>query len=57
MIISGESRYVACYRVSTGQYTESGLGLEWQQAQVRDYVAANHGRLVGEYSDDVRSKE
>jgi DNA invertase Pin-like site-specific DNA recombinase len=53
MITSGERRYVAYYRVSTGQQRESGLGLESQQAQVHDYVAASHGLLVGEYSETV----
>jgi DNA invertase Pin-like site-specific DNA recombinase len=47
---------VAYYRVSTGQQRESGLGLESQQAQVRGYVAANHGRLVGEYSETVSGR-
>jgi DNA invertase Pin-like site-specific DNA recombinase len=57
MITSGEGRYVAYYRVSTGQQRESGLGLESQQAQVRDYVAANHGCLVGEYSETVSGRK
>ena len=56
MISSGEGRYVAYYRVSTGQQRESGLGLESQQAQVRDYVAANQGRLVGEYSETMSGR-
>jgi DNA invertase Pin-like site-specific DNA recombinase len=47
---------VAYYRVSTGQQRESGLGLESQQAQVRDYVAANQGRLVGEYSETMSGR-
>ena len=57
MITSGLGRYVAYYRVSTGQQSESGLGLESQQAQVRDYVAANHGRLIGEYSETVSGRK
>ena len=57
MITSGGGRYVAYYRVSTGQQSESGLGLESQQAQVRDYVAANHGCLVGEYSETVSGRK
>jgi DNA invertase Pin-like site-specific DNA recombinase len=44
-------RYVAYYRVSTGQQRESGLGLDSQQAQVRHYVIINSGRLVGEFSE------
>ena len=47
---------MAYYRVSTGQQSESGLGLESQQAQVRDYVAANNGRLVGEYSETMSGR-
>jgi DNA invertase Pin-like site-specific DNA recombinase len=43
MIAGVERRYVAYYRASTGQQRESGLGLESQRGQVRDYVKANHG--------------
>ena len=56
MIAGGERRYVAYYRVSTGQQRESGLGLNPQQAQVRDYVKANHGRLIGEYSETLSGR-
>jgi DNA invertase Pin-like site-specific DNA recombinase len=52
-----ERRYVAYYRVSTGQQRESGLGLEAQRAQVRDYVTANHGRLIGEHSEAVSGRK
>lgn len=52
-----ERRYVAYYRVSTGQQRESGLGLESQRAQVRDYVIANQGRLIGEYSETVSGRK
>ncbi len=55
-MIAGERRYVAYYRVSTGQQRESGLGLESQRAQVRDYVTANHGRLIGEYSETLSGR-
>jgi DNA invertase Pin-like site-specific DNA recombinase len=54
---SDEGRYVAYYRVSTDQQRESGLGLESQQAQVREYVAAKHGCLVGEYSETVSGRK
>ena len=57
MIAAGERRYVAYYRVSTGQQRESGLGLESQQAQVRDYLSANHGRLIGEYLETVSGRK
>jgi DNA invertase Pin-like site-specific DNA recombinase len=56
MITSGEGRYVAYYRVSTGRQRESGLGLESQQAHIRDYVAANNGCLVGEYSETMSGR-
>jgi DNA invertase Pin-like site-specific DNA recombinase len=56
MIAGGERRYVAYYRVSTGQQRDSGLGLESQQTQVRDYVTANHGRLIGEYSETLSGR-
>ena len=57
MIAGGERRYVAYYRVSTGQQRESGLGLESQRGQVRDYVKANHGHLIGEYSETLSGRE
>src|SRR5208337_3660487 len=43
--------YVGYYRVSTDKQLFSGLGLDAQRAQVREYVSAKHGRLVGEYSE------
>ena len=49
--------YVAYYRVSTGQQRESGLGLDAQRAQVRDYVVANGGRLVGEFSEAMSGRK
>ena len=52
-----ERRYAAYYRVSTGQQRELGLGLESQRAQVRDYVIANQGRLIGEYSETVSGRK
>ena len=51
-----EHRYVAYYRVSTGQQEESGLGRESQQAQVREYVIANSGHLVGEFSETASGR-
>jgi DNA invertase Pin-like site-specific DNA recombinase len=56
MTMSIERRYVAYYRVSTGQQRESGLGLESQQAQVREYVAAHRGCLVGEFSETMSGR-
>ena len=57
MTAGGERRYVAYYRVSTGQQRESCLGLEAQQTQVRDYVTANGGRLIGEYSETASGRK
>jgi resolvase-like protein len=57
MITSCERRYVAYYRVSTGKQGETGLGLESQQAQVRDYVTANQGGLIAECSETVSGRK
>jgi DNA invertase Pin-like site-specific DNA recombinase len=43
-------RYVAYYRVSTDRQGRSGLGLEAQQATVREFVNG-HGELVEEYTE------
>jgi DNA invertase Pin-like site-specific DNA recombinase len=56
MTAESERRYVAYYRVSTGQQRESGLGLESQQTQVRDYIIANGGCLVGEFSETASGR-
>jgi DNA invertase Pin-like site-specific DNA recombinase len=56
MVPENEQRYVAYYRVSTGQQEESGLGLESQREQVRDYVVANPGRLIAEYSETASGR-
>jgi DNA invertase Pin-like site-specific DNA recombinase len=56
MIEGSERRYVGYYRASTDQQRESGLGLESQQAQVRDYVIANSGHLVGEFSETASGR-
>jgi DNA invertase Pin-like site-specific DNA recombinase len=56
MVPESERRYVAYYRVSTGQQEESGLGLESQRAQVRDYVVENPGRLIAEYSETASGR-
>jgi DNA invertase Pin-like site-specific DNA recombinase len=57
MTPESKHRYVAYYRVSTGQQRESGLGLDSQQAQVREYVIANGGRLVGEFWETVSGRK
>ena len=49
--------FVAYYRVSTGRQAESGLGLDAQRAAVSDYVTANYGRLVSEFSETVSGRK
>jgi DNA invertase Pin-like site-specific DNA recombinase len=44
-------RYVAYYRVSTGQQDRFGFSIEAQQATVRDYVAGNAGQIVAEFAE------
>lgn len=43
--------YVAYYRVSTQKQGESGLGLEAQQASVRQFLASRGGTLVAEFTE------
>ncbi len=49
--------FVGYYRVSTGKQYFSGLGLDAQRADVRNYVGANHGRLIGEYSETASGRK
>lgn len=42
-------KIVAYYRVSTKKQSESGLGLEGQQAAVSDYTNQHDGNLIAEY--------
>jgi len=49
--------FVAYYRVSTGRQAESGLGIDAQRAAVFDYVTANEGSLVAEFSETVSGRK
>ena len=46
-----EGKFIAYYRVSTAKQGRSGLGLEGQQAAVRDYLNGGHWDLVGEITE------
>lgn len=47
---------VAYYRVSTAEQGHSGLGLEAQEAIVRQFVAARGWKLIGEHRDIASGK-
>jgi DNA invertase Pin-like site-specific DNA recombinase len=44
-------RYVAYYRMSTSKQARASFSLEAQQAAIANYVAANPGKLIAEYSE------
>jgi DNA invertase Pin-like site-specific DNA recombinase len=46
-----EGRFIAYYRVSTAQQGRSGLGLEAQQAAVRDYLNGGRWELLREFTE------
>ena len=50
-------RYVAYYRVSTIQQGQFGFGIEAQRAAVQDYVAANPGSVVAEFSEVMSGRK
>jgi DNA invertase Pin-like site-specific DNA recombinase len=50
-------RYVAYYRVSTGQQGRFGFSIEAQRAAVEDYVAANPGVIVAELSEVMSGRK
>ena len=46
-------RFVAYYRVSTGRQGSSGLGIDAQRALVREFLTANEGCLLAEFSEPL----
>jgi len=49
-------RYVAYYRVSTGQQERFGLSIESQRATVQSYVANNAGAVIAEFSEAMSGR-
>lgn len=54
--IAPSRRYVAYYRVSTGQQGRFGFSIEAQRAAVQDYAAGNRGILVAEFSETISGR-
>jgi DNA invertase Pin-like site-specific DNA recombinase len=50
-------RYVAYYRVSTVQQGQFGFGIEAQRVAVQDYIAANPGLVVAEFSEVMSGRK
>lgn len=50
-------RCVSYYRVSTVKQGRSGLGLEAQQAAVRDYLRRHDGESIADYVDVESGKK
>jgi DNA invertase Pin-like site-specific DNA recombinase len=50
------SRFVAYYRVSTGQQASSGLGIDAQREAIHEFLAGNGGRLLAEFSESVSGR-
>jgi DNA invertase Pin-like site-specific DNA recombinase len=49
-------RYVAYYRVSTGQQGRFGFSVEAQRAALQDYFASNPGVVVAEFSETMSGR-
>jgi DNA invertase Pin-like site-specific DNA recombinase len=56
-ILPSSRHAVALYRVSTAEQGHSGLGLEAQQASVRDFITAQGWTPIGEFSDIASGKD
>jgi DNA invertase Pin-like site-specific DNA recombinase len=50
-------RYVAYYRVSTVQQGQFGFSIEAQRAAVQDYIAANPGLVIAEFSEVMSGRK
>lgn len=50
-------RFIAYYRVSTGRQASSGLGIDAQRASVWEFLAANEGRLLAEFSETISGRK
>lgn len=52
-----QQTFVAYYRVSTKSQGESGLGLEAQQASVKNFVEKRNGKIVAEFTEVESGKK
>jgi DNA invertase Pin-like site-specific DNA recombinase len=50
-------RYVTYYRVSTMQQRQFGFSIEAQRAAVQNYIAANPGFVVAEFSEVMSGRK
>jgi DNA invertase Pin-like site-specific DNA recombinase len=54
--LAASGRFVAYYRVSTGEQASSGLGMDAQRRAVHEFLAASGGRLLAEFSESVSGR-
>jgi DNA invertase Pin-like site-specific DNA recombinase len=55
--ITPSRRYVAYYRVSTGRQGGFGFSIEAQRTAIQDYIAANPGVIVDEFSEIMSGRK